>query len=119
MARTISQLIGEAQFILQDEDADRYPLTRLLEITNRAMSEIQRVRPDAFFDTYDDTTDDVTLVSYTLANYTSENFPVPEMFYPAVVAYIAGAAELIDDEFSNDSRAGLLLTRFGTSLVAM
>lgn len=119
MARTIAQLIDEAIFILQDEDMDRYTPTRMLEIVNRAMSEIQRVRPDAFFDSYDETTDDVTITSYTLANYASENFPVPEMFYPAVVAYVAGAAELIDDEFSNDSRAGLLLTRFGTSLVAM
>lgn len=118
MARTYQNLIDEAREILQDtdEDAYRWSETHLLNTLNRGLQELGRIRPDAYYDTF--TTDDIVVPEVTDATL-GDTFPIPMMFYAALVMYIAGMAELIEDEFATDGRAITLITQFKQQVISL
>jgi hypothetical protein len=123
MAKTYQNLVDEAREILQDtdEDALRYSNAMLLNKLNRALKELKRLRPEAYWDTFDEfdvvvpeVVDDASAASdsdVATADLTDDVI-VPDIFYTALVYFVVGSAELVDDEFAEDNRAMTLLTQF-------
>lgn len=108
MPRTVGDVITAVRVILNDADGDRYTDAQLIADFNSATSTAKSLRPDAFrlgevLPAYDDTE-------------LAEDFPLSEIFFQPFVYYIAGTAELRDDEFAVDGRAMTLLTAFRRDL---
>lgn len=118
MARTYQNVIDEARVILQDTDDEGYRYTTdvLRDVMNRGLQELGRLRPDAFYTTF--ATDDIVIPEIADAGL-GANFAPPMQFYAAIVYWVAGSAELVDDEFTNDNRAGILLARFTQMVVGL
>ena len=129
---TYQDLLAEAREILQDTSTDptlqRYPDQTLLNIFNRGLQELYRLRPDAFYDFWDPTTA-VFVVPYIAiptvpppvpplppvplpAITWTTTFELPMMFYDPLVNWVIGTVEAIDDEFSDDSRSTAFRTYF-------
>ena len=117
MAKTYQTAIDEAREILQDVDEPyRYTDTILLNILNRALQELGRIRPDAFWSTF--STDDIVVPEVTTLDL-STTFPLPMQFYLPVVSFLVAWAEVLDDEFTQDGRAGMLLQQFKTQVLSL
>ena len=118
MAKTYQTALDEAREILQDTDSDdyRYSNTILLNILNRALQELGRIRPDAFWDTF--SVDDIVIPEVTTLDL-STTFPIPMQFYLPVVSFIVAWAEVLDDEFTTDGRAGMLLAQFKQQVISL
>lgn len=128
MAKTYQNIVDEARVILQDTDADigyRYTDVALLAKLNRAMQELGRLRPDAFFDQWDNTLEDIlvpeVVASGAVAGQVnlSANFAQPMQFYGSLVYFVTASAEFIDDEFTNNGRAATLLGLFKSQVVSL
>lgn len=112
MAKTVEKILSDARFILQDEVIPyRNSVNDLLTALNSGLYELKRIRPDAWLShlgigvelpQYTDTPLDLAMV-----------IPINPMFYQSLIYFISGYAELKDDEYTVDSRAGLLLKAFG------
>jgi len=117
VAKTYQTAIDEAREILQDTDEPyRYDDSILLNILNRALQELGRIRPDAFWTTF--TTDDIVVPEVTTLDL-STTYPLPMQFYLPVVSFIVAWAEVLDDEFTQDGRAGMLLQQFKTQVMGL
>lgn len=125
MAKSIDDALREARSIINDEDEPfRYSNASLLRILNTALREVYSLRPDAFVgnfhsgvlsanDAVDYTEDDLEVAP------TETAFPIDDrIFYSPVVLYVAGKAELSDDEFANDGRAMTILQAFRNNLTS-
>jgi hypothetical protein len=112
MPRTLGDVVTEARRILQDEDTEnyRYPDADLYAAITSAIAEVRRLRSDAFIGSITD-----ALPIYTSAN-SGLAFPIDETFFTPVVYFVAGYAELRDDEFTNDGRAVALMNKFVSQL---
>ena len=118
MAKTYQDVITEARVLLQDTDSDAYRVseTNLLAIYNRALQAIARVRPDACYDLYSANSLNVPELVESGAgagqtDYT-DTFGLEMQFFNPLVSYIVGVAEIIDDEYTQDGRAMMLLNSF-------
>lgn len=129
MAKTWGNLIDEARTILQDVDEPyRYTSAVLRSKLNRGLQELARLRPDAFWDRFD--RDDVVVPEVATIDpdpvtapgefdpdeaavvLDTDDFDLPMQFYTPLVYWLAGSAELVDDSFTVDGRAAMLLTQF-------
>lgn len=136
MAKTWRDLIDEARVILQDTDTPyRYTTEVLRSKLNRGLQELARLRPDAFWDRFH--VDDVVVPEVAASDPDPVTDPgefdpdeaavvgeddavdIPMQFYTALVYWVAGSAELVDDEFTADGRAALLLTQFKGMVVGL
>ena len=109
--RTVKNCIDQVRNILQDEiDPYRYATSQLLEYFNNGQYELKRIRPDVWLGGYG-----VDLTLYTESDYDTE-IPFASTFFQPMVLFIAGYAELRDDEFTTDARAATLLTAFSRQL---
>ena len=117
MAKTYQNAIDEAREILQDTDAPyRYSESALLNILNRGLQELARIRPDAFWDQF--ATEDVTVPE--VEDLTLEDpFLPPMMFYNPIVSYIVSWAEVLDDEFTTDGRAAMMMAQFQKQVLSL
>jgi hypothetical protein len=104
----VADIIAGVRDIIQDLDTTRYKDDSLIRAINQAVLEIRRVRPDYFIGAYH-----VPVTQYSAL--TSE-IQLPETCMPSLVKYVAGWAELRDDEYTTDGRAAALLTAFTTDL---
>jgi len=118
VAKTYQDVITEARVLLQDTDSDAYRVseTNLLAIYNRALQAIARVRPDACYDLYSANSLNVPELVESGAgagqtDYT-DTFGLEMQFFNPLVSYIVGVAEIIDDEYTQDGRAMMLLNSF-------
>lgn len=118
MAKTWQNVIDEARTLSQDTDADGYRNEDSVYIDklNRALQELARIRPDAFWTTF--ATEDIVVPEVTSGSV-GETFSPPMQFYAPVMAYIVGQIELIEDEFSNDGRAVAMLNTFKQSVLQL
>lgn len=118
MAKTYANAITEARQILQDTDTDgyRYSDEILLNKLNRGLQELARIRPDAFWTTF--VTDDIVVPELTDVTLT-DTFAPPMQFFSPIVSFIVAWAEVLDDEFTADSRAGMLLAQFKQQVIAL
>lgn len=136
MAKTWGDLLTEARVIIQDTVSPfRYSDAVLRSKLNRGLQELARLRPDAFWDLFD--RDDVIVPEVALVDpdppddpsnpqpveqttvLVTDPFPLPMQFYTALVYWVVGSAELVDDEFTNDGRAMTLLAQFKSMVVAL
>lgn len=107
MARTVEQVVLSARGILQDVvTPHRYSDSDLAGYVSDGLSEARRIRPDLFMATLRD-----PLPYYGAADFAVE-IPFPDFYFPTLVSYVAGRAELRDNEFTNDGRAVVLTTMF-------
>lgn len=117
MAKTYENSVDEAREILQDTvEPYRYSDASLLNILNRALQSIARIRPDAYWDTFSGS--DIVVPEITSITLT-DNFPLPMQFYAPVVNFIVAWAEVLDDEFTQDGRAGLLMQQFKMEVMGL
>lgn len=136
MAKTWSDLLGEARVILQDTDSPtRYSDAVLLSKLNRGLQELARLRPDAFWDRFD--RDDVVVPQVAVLDpnpaedpdvfdpdeaaivAVADNVDLPMQFYTALVYWVTSSAELLDDEFTNDGRAATLMAQFKGMVIGL
>lgn len=108
MPKTVGDILTDARVILNDAAGDRYTDAQLISDLNNAISSTKMIRPDAF-------KLGEALPEFTDAQLDSD-FPLPEIFVQSFVYYLAGNAELRDDEFAVDNRAMTLLSVYRRNL---
>jgi hypothetical protein len=128
MAKTYASLLTEAREILQDTNTDptlqRYTDQTLLDQLNRGLQELYRLRPDAYYDLWDDTAEDFLVPSLTtaalpdVASYLNP-FPLAMMFYDPLVNWVIGTIEAIDDEFTQDARSAQFRNAFKAAVIGL
>src|SRR5450631_3835128 len=105
VAKSIDDVMTEARAVINDSVLPyRFQPALLLSIFNTAIREIYRYRPDAFIGNF---TPGVlsanAMPTYELADFGQAPavlFPCDDrLFFSPVVFYVAGKAELSDDEF--------------------
>jgi len=105
--KTIGDCVSEARVILQDTVTPyRYSDDELLSYFNNALYELKRLRPDLYIGSFGS-----DLLIYTTSDLSTE-VPFASIAFQPVLLYMAGFAELRDDEFTVDQRAGTLLRAF-------
>ncbi len=113
MPKSIDDALVDARVILNDEAGDRYTDADLISDMNSAIAMTKMIRPDVFIL-------GEALPEFTVADLgqtpTPTDFPLPEIFYQSFVYYLAGNAELRDDEFAVDGRAMTLLAAYRRNL---
>ena len=125
MAKTYSNLVTEARVLLQDTDTTvrRYSDTKLIDILNRGLQDLARIRPDSMYDLYVDNNLTVPelVESAPGGDQTiwTANFGLEMQFYSPLVAYLVGVAEIVDDEYTEDGRAAFLLSQFRNSVIGL
>lgn len=108
MPKTVGDILTDARVILNDAAGDRYTDAQLISDLNNAISSTKMIRPDAF-------KLGEALPEFTVSQLASD-FPLPEIFVQSFVYYLAGNAELRDDEFAVDNRAMTLLSVYRRNL---
>lgn len=125
-SRTYQDLLTEARELLQDTVSEtyRYSDSTLLNHLNRGLQALSRIRPDVFYDLFDANDlnvpeivddDDAEAPQYDWETV----FQFEGMFYPPLVQYVVGMAEVQEDEFTWDSRAGIMLTQFRNTVLGL
>jgi len=120
---TYQYLLSEARVIVQDTNTDptlqRYQDQTLVDIFNRGLYELYRLRPDAFYDLWDDTTLDfdvpqiiIDSTEPPITNSWLNPFALPIQFYNPMVNWVIAMLESVDDEFTEDSRSTQFLQQF-------
>lgn len=109
MARTVQDAINRVQELLQDKTGERYPVTELLLYVVEAVDQARSVRPDLFIGAY------ATPVETVVP---SDPFPLPAQLFNGACYFIAGNAELRDDEFAVDGRAMTLKDSYTKKLIS-
>ena len=136
MAKTYADILTEARVLLQDTQEEyRYSDTMLLAKLNRAMQELGRLRPDAFWDRFDE--DDVLIPEVVVTDPEEDTDPdeidadedaevaltdevdFPMQFYSSVVYFVTASAEIVEDEFTQDGRASMLMAQFKQQVVSL
>jgi hypothetical protein len=118
VAKTYQNLIYESRELLQDTAlvTPRYSDSTLLNILNRGLQDLSRIRPDIMYDLYANNDLGVVEVVQTGAGAGQVDWTDPwglEMqYYPTMINYVVGVAEITDDEYTQDGRAALLLQNF-------
>lgn len=104
MAYTIQQVVDHARIPLQDVQKVRYSDNVLLQYHNDAIEMALKIRPDLFLSNWN--------ALETSTPTLSSTFPLPSLYRSYVADYIAGRAELVDDEYSENNRAMMLIQSF-------
>ena len=123
--KTYQELIDEARELLQDTVDNRFSDSFLLNILNRGLQALSRIRPDAFYTMFDANDLNVPEVVASGADEAlnqvnwDTTFPFEGQFYPPLISYIVGMAEVTDDEFTWDNRAGIMLTQFRNTVIGL
>lgn len=112
MPKSIDQALVDARLILQDRDGERYTDADLISDLNSAISMTKMLRPDAFV--LGEALPEFVVGDLGQAPQTA--FPLPQIFYQSFVYFLAGNAELRDDEFAVDNRAMTLLSAYRRNL---
>jgi len=110
--KSIDDALADARVILNDTAGDRYTDADLISDLNSAISMTKMIRPDSFI--LGEALPEFVVADLGLG--TPTDFPLPEVFYQSFVYYLAGNAELRDDEFAVDGRAMTLLGTYRRNL---
>lgn len=110
MARTVQGVINRVRELLQDAEGQRYLTEELLQHVVDSVVHARSVRPDLFVGAYTTPLPDALALE--------DPFPLPDQFFAAAAYYVAGCAELRDDEFAVDNRAMTLQQTYTKKLVS-
>ena len=114
---TIGQLLADARAILNDvvpiSGEVRYSDGDLIQAFNAAMLEARAKRPDAFLAMGLR----AAVPFYKMPDDAGTAFPLDQIFYPSFLYYVVGRSELREDEFTQDSRAVVLMNKFVSQLL--
>ena len=125
VTKTIDDAVAEARNLLNDTAAFgqpyRFTTVTLIGLLNTALREVYTLRPDAFIGNFTQgVLSNNAVVTYVVGDLGLNPlvaFPIDDrIFFAPVVAYIAGKAELADDEFVDSNRAMSLLGAFRAQL---
>lgn len=108
---TGQRAVDRAREILQDELGVRYSTAQLIAYLNEGIVAARRVRPDLFIGMYT-----VPLPQVTEATL-NDPLPTPDAIFVGLTQYMAGRAELRDDEFAVDGRAMTMEARLDRVLI--
>jgi hypothetical protein len=111
MPKTVADAVANTRAILQDNDTPyRYSDADLVTYLNDALLETRKLRPDLFRAYWGTGT---PFPEFTDADIAAEtNIPINNMYFTPLTYFMAGTAELRDDEFTVDARAATLLNQF-------
>ena len=110
---TVADYIARARNLLQDEvEPYRYEDSELVTRLNEGIQESRRLRPDLWLSTFRG-----SLPSYDAA-LPSTSVAIDPMYRMAFAYYMAGTAQLSDNEDTTDERAMAFLGKFTTTLTA-
>lgn len=98
MPYTGQRALDRAYEILQD-DGTRYPRAQLIAFLNEGIVAVRRVRPDIFVGRFGPPLPQVAEATI------NDPLPTPDSVFEGLAHYVAGRAELRDDEFAVDGRA--------------
>jgi hypothetical protein len=123
---TVAEYVAQARTELQDLVSPyRYSDALLVMGLNLAFSEVARLRPDILSDAkYRQN----VAKSYTISRLNvpmfssgaqSEVVDMPEQYRTALLYYIVGRAQIIDNEDTQDERATRLLNKFIAQLISV
>lgn len=112
MPKSVDDALTDARVILNDSAGDRYTDAQLVSDFNSAISMTKMLRPDAF--KLGEVLPEVVVAD--LQQEPATDFPLPEIFYQSFIYFLAGTAELRDDEFAVDGRAMTLLAAYRRNL---
>jgi hypothetical protein len=123
---TVSEYVAQARAELQDLVSPyRYSDALLVMGLNLALSEVARLRPDILTDaTYRGQINrsyTVSRVSIPMLSSSAMDdvVPMPEQYRTALLYYIVGRAQIIDNEDTQDERATRLLNKFIAQLLSV
>lgn len=126
MAKTYQTLVTEARELLQDTGSipqQRYSDATLLSILNRGLNDLSRIRPDLTYTAYANNSLSVPEIVETAPGAGqvawTDTWPWEMWFYNRVVEYLVALAEVMDDEYTVDGRAALLLQQFRNGSVGL
>lgn len=138
MAKTYADIISESRDLLQDSRVPyRYTAETLLAALNRAMQELGRIRPDAFWDRFDTDTSDIIVPEVVDTDpdpdddteevdvvedgevALTDDIDFSPQFLSALVYYVVASAEIRDDEYTDDGRASMLMAQFKQQIVSL
>lgn len=125
MAKTYENLVFESREMLQDTDADdpRYADSTLLNILNRGLQDLGRIRPDIAYTLFTANSLNIPEIVESGAGAGQVNWDDPfglEMqFYPTMLSYLVGVAEITDDEYTEDGRAALFMQAFHNNAIGI
>ena len=107
---TFQSVIDDARVFLKDADKVRYTDANLLTYANDVVRECKRIRPDFFLGSYS-----TVLSTFALG----DTGPIPIEYHQFLKDFITGRAEMVDDEYANESRAVALLIRFKNGMTSV
>lgn len=125
VAKSIDDVLSDVRVVLNDTGLGgspyRYSNAVLISYLNTALRELYRLRPDAFIGNFTQGVLSInTMNTYEEADLgltPATPLPVDDRLFGSPLAYyIAGRAELADDEFADDGRAMTLLQAFRAQL---
>lgn len=100
---TVQQVLDAARLPLNDSDKLRYSDATLLTYFNDAIVLLYRIRPDLFVGNWS------VFPPFRMFEST-DDFPLSAAMKPYVSDYITGRAELVDDEYTENGRATMLIS---------
>jgi len=109
MARTVQQVFDRVATILQDKQFARYTVDELSTLVVDGIEQARTLRPDLFIGQYSVPLPDAVAPTDTI--------PLPDHIFAGLCYYVAGNAELRDDEFAVDGRAMVLKEAYTKKLV--
>lgn len=111
---TVSDYVVEVRRVLQDTVAPyRYPDANMVSALNMGLLEARRLRPDLFLSSG---------LRSSVPALTSVNFdlvPMDPQYRPALVYYMCGQTQLMDEETTQDARASVFLNKFVSQLLTI
>lgn len=111
MLDTVSDYVREARTLLQDNIATyRYSDAELLSALNIGVLTARKLRPDLFIGV-------TTLPYFTAVDSTA--FAMDAQYRMSFVYFMAGHAQLRDEEDTQDARAAALLGKFTQQMVGL
>lgn len=125
MAKTYENLVYESREMLQDTSSNepRYSDATLLNILNRGLQALSRIRPDITYTLFTGNSLEVPEIVESAPGtgqvIWSDPFGLEMQFYPIMLAYLVGVAEITDDEYAEDGRAALFMQLFHNNAIGI
>jgi len=111
---TVAQYIARTRTLILDEaEPYRYSTVDLVEALNMGILEARRLRPELFRTYFRTNLPEFSATALTAA------VDIDPQYRVAFVYYMAGQAQLRDDENVQDSRAASFLNKFTTQMTSL